>query len=57
MKIDVSITPEMLAAIQSEAKVKKVTVSYVVREIIGATYGFQVTPPRQQSQQFTRRPH
>ena len=46
MKITVSISPEMLAAIQSEARANKVSDSHVVREIIGATYGFSSTLQR-----------
>ena len=55
MKFEVSISPEMLAAIKSEAAKQKVTASHVVREIIGATYGFPVSAPRHQISRFIRK--
>ena len=59
MKFEVSISPEMLAAINSEAKAQHVTASHVVREIIGATYGLPNSAPRQvqASSNKSGRPH
>ena len=59
MKFEVSISPEMLAAITSEAKAQRVTASHVVREIIGATYGLESSVPRhfQASSNKSGRPH